>query len=57
MAGSARSPAAQIGVDVPVLISWPVTAGTMLLCLALVVGAAAGFIADAIRESTGTGPE
>lgn len=40
VAGSARSLAAQIGQDVPVLVSWPVTAATVLACLVLAVGAA-----------------
>ncbi|MFC7533739.1 ABC transporter permease [Actinoplanes sp. GCM10030250] len=40
VAGSARSLGAQIGTDVPVLVSWPVIAATVLACLVLAVGAA-----------------
>ncbi|MEU4424555.1 ABC transporter permease [Actinoplanes sp. NPDC024001] len=40
IAGSARSLAAQVGQAVPVLISWPVAAATVLACLALALGAA-----------------
>ncbi|MEV6305958.1 ABC transporter permease [Actinoplanes sp. NPDC051861] len=40
VAGSARSLGEQVGTHVPVLISWPVIAGTVLVCLLLAVGAA-----------------
>ncbi|MDI6100881.1 FtsX-like permease family protein [Actinoplanes sp. NEAU-A12] len=40
VAGSARSLAAQIGQDVPTLVSWPVITTTVLACLVLAIGAA-----------------
>ncbi|SDT43531.1 ABC transporter permease [Actinoplanes derwentensis] len=40
IAGSARALSEQIGHDVPVLISWPMTAGTILACLLFAVAAA-----------------
>ncbi|WP_328469671.1 ABC transporter permease [Actinoplanes sp. NBC_00393] len=40
VAGSARSLSEQVGHHVPVLISWPVTAGTVLLCLLCALAAA-----------------
>lgn len=40
IAGSARSLGAQVDEHVPVLISWPATVATVLLCLVLAVGAA-----------------
>jgi putative ABC transport system permease protein len=40
VAGSARSLGAQVGQHVPVLVSWPVIAVTILACLLLAVAAA-----------------
>jgi putative ABC transport system permease protein len=40
VAGSARSLGAQVGQHVPVLVSWPATGVTILICLLLAVAAA-----------------
>jgi putative ABC transport system permease protein len=55
VAGSARSLGAQVGADVPVLISWPVVAGTVLVCLVLAIGAAVLPAVRLIRSPAGSG--
>ncbi|MBW6434614.1 ABC transporter permease [Actinoplanes hulinensis] len=55
IAGSARSLSAQTGQDVPVLVSWPVLAATVLTCLLLAVGAATIPAARLVRRQSSAG--